>query len=82
MKNTFFFIFLATLYLLIYTLLAFNEVYISLVYLMFFVSPFVVISLAYYILLHSPYDGKELHAEEEWAYCDKKELVSIAVKEQ
>lgn len=61
----------ATLYLLIFVLLIQLQVWINLVYLMFFLSPFVVLALAWSIIRHGSYSGKELTKDEHWGYQDK-----------
>jgi hypothetical protein len=39
--------------------------------LIFLLSPFLMAGLAYSILKHGKYNGRDLHKDEEWGYCDK-----------
>lgn len=61
----------ATLYLLTFVLLLQFQVGMNLVYLMFFFSPLVILSLAWSILRHGRYTGNELTEHEQWGYQDK-----------
>lgn len=60
-----------TLYLLVYVLLFHFEAPWIIIASMFFVSPFLVIWMAYIILKHADYDNRELEENEEWGYQDK-----------
>lgn len=62
---------LVTTYLVIYTLLHQSGASLSLLGAMFLLSPFLVVWMAYTILKHARYEGRELDADEEWGYQDK-----------
>ena len=71
LKHPYYTALFATLYLLTYVLLIQFEVWKNLVYLLFFFSPLVVLSLAWSILRHGKYNGRELTEHEHWGYQDK-----------
>ena len=60
-----------TLYLVVYTVLLKLDVSINISLLMFSISPFLVIWMAYTILKNAPYHGRELKENEEWGYQDE-----------
>ena len=60
-----------SLYLFIYVLLYHYEAPWQIIATMFLISPFLVIWMAYTILRHAKYDGRELEEDEEWGYQDK-----------
>lgn len=60
-----------TLYLIVYTLLHQYGASLSVLSAMFLASPFLVIWMAYTILKHASYDGRELNEDEEYGYQDK-----------
>jgi hypothetical protein len=62
---------IVTLYLVIYTLLHQSGASLQVLGIMFLLSPFLVIWMAYTILRHATYNGKELKEDEEWGYSDK-----------
>jgi hypothetical protein len=62
---------LVTVYLIIYTFLHQSGASLKVLGLMFLMSPFLVIWMAYTILRYAPYNGRELKEDEEWAYGDK-----------
>ncbi len=62
---------LVTLYLLVYTVLHQSGASLTLLSVMFVASPFLVIWMAYTILKHASYNGRELNEDEEWGYQDK-----------
>jgi predicted membrane chloride channel (bestrophin family) len=57
--------------LIIYCILINFEISLSIGYLIFGISPFLLIWLAYTIIRHGEYNGKELAEDEEWGYQDK-----------
>lgn len=61
----------ASIFLLTYLLLEALEADFRWVLLMFVLSPFVVLWMAYMILKHGEFKGKELAADEEYGYGDK-----------
>jgi len=71
MKNYKFSTVFVTLYLVVYTILLRLEVSISLSLLMFSISPFLVVWMAYTIIRYAPYNGRELKEDEEYGYQDK-----------
>lgn len=71
LKHPYYTALFATVYLLIFVLLIQLQVWINLVYLMFFLSPIVVLALAWSIIRHGSYSGKELSKNEHWGYQDK-----------
>lgn len=60
-----------TTYLVIYTLLHQAGASLQVLGVMFLLSPFLVIWMAYTILRYAPYNGRELDEGEEWGYQDK-----------
>lgn len=62
---------LVTLYLICYTLLHQAGASLPLLGILFLLSPFLVVWMAYTILKYAPYEGRELEQDEEWAYLDK-----------
>jgi hypothetical protein len=60
-----------TLYLIVYTFLHQSGVSLKVLGVMFLLSPFLVVWMAYTILRYAPYDGKDLEENEEWGYADK-----------
>lgn len=61
----------ATVYLLVFVvLLRLNDATV-LLYILFFCSPFVVLMLAWSILQHGRFNGRELSEHEHWGYQDK-----------
>jgi hypothetical protein len=71
MRNYKFATFFVTAYLVIYTLLSQLGASLDVVTLMFCLSPFLVIWMAYSILKYASFEGKELGEDEEWGYSDK-----------
>jgi hypothetical protein len=62
---------LVTLYLVVYTFLHQSGASLRILGAMFLLSPFLVGWMAYTILKHAPYKGRELAADEEWGYGDR-----------
>lgn len=62
---------LVTAYLIVYTILHQAGASFKLLGVMFILSPFLVIWMAYTILRYGSYTGKELAEDEEWGYQDK-----------
>jgi hypothetical protein len=62
---------LVTIYLIVYTLLHQAGASLTLLGILFLLSPFLVVWMAYTILRYGSYHGKELGEEEEWGYQDK-----------
>lgn len=62
-----------TTYLIIYTLLHQSGASLNVLGIMFLLSPFMVIWMAYTILRYAPYNGRELKEDEEWGYGDKEQ---------
>jgi hypothetical protein len=60
-----------TAYLIIYTLIHQFGGSLKVLGTMFLLSPFLVVWMAYTIIKHAPYNGKELNEDEEWGYGDK-----------
>lgn len=71
MKNYKFSTAFVTLYLIVYTILLRLEVSPGVSLFMFSISPFLVVWMAYTILKHAPYNGRELNENEEYGYQDK-----------
>ena len=71
MKNYKFWTAFVTLYLVVYTVMLRLEVSITVSLLMFSISPFLVVWMAYTILKYAPYQGRELKEDEEYGYQDK-----------
>jgi hypothetical protein len=63
---------LVTTYLVIYTLLHQAGASLQVLGAMFLLSPFLVAWMAYTILKHAQYHGRELQDHEEWGYGDKR----------
>jgi len=61
----------ATVYLLVYTLLFNLGVSFDVLSVMFLLSPFIVIWMAYTIIRYGKYDGRQLEENEEWGYQDR-----------
>jgi hypothetical protein len=62
---------IGTIYLITYTILFQLQAPLPLLGTMFLLSPIVVIWMAYTIIRHGSYQGKELGENEEWGYADK-----------
>ena len=62
---------IGTIYLVTYTILFQLEAPLPLLGTMFLLSPVLVIWMAYTILKHGKYSGKELMEDQEWGYVDK-----------
>jgi len=62
---------LVSLYLITYTILHQAGASLQVLGIMFLLSPFLVIWMAYSILKYGSYNGRELNADEEWGYQDK-----------
>ncbi|WP_207492286.1 hypothetical protein [Aridibaculum aurantiacum] len=60
-----------TAYLLVYVILFHYNAPLPILGIMFLLSPFLVIWMAYTILKHGKYEGRELAENEEWGYQDK-----------
>lgn len=60
-----------SLYLVVYVMLNYYEAPWQVIATMFLISPVLVIWMAYSILKHANYDGRDLESEEEWGYQDK-----------
>ncbi len=71
LKHPYYTALFATLYLLVFVLLIQFQMWENLVYLLFFFSPLVVLSLAWSFLCHGKYNGRELSENEHWGYQDK-----------
>jgi sensor histidine kinase YesM len=61
-----------TAYLIIYTLLHQSGASLQILGAMFLLSPFLVVWMAYTILRHAEYNGRDLYEDEEWGYADKR----------
>jgi hypothetical protein len=60
-----------TAYLVVYTFLHHSGASLQVLGSMFLLSPFLVVWMAYTILKHAPYNGRELEEDEEWGYGDR-----------
>jgi hypothetical protein len=60
-----------TLYLVVYTLLIRFEASFNTIAVMFLLSPFLVIWMAYNILKYGKFNGRELQENEEWGYSER-----------
>jgi hypothetical protein len=79
-KNSATAVIIASIYLIVYTLLLqLNQLSIIAAFL-FFYSPAVLVWLAISILKNEVYKGRELKEEEHWGYQDKPELHSTSLK--
>ena len=76
MKKEIFSIWCVTIYLVIYSVVAFLEVNVKLVFLLFFLSPFFVLWMVFSVLKSKTTPEKVLKEDEEWGYQDatKEEL--------
>lgn len=61
----------ASLYLLVYVLFIQLGLFTNLVYVMFFLSPVIVLALAWSVLRYGQYDDKDFTNEQEWGYHDR-----------
>ncbi|MFI5187257.1 MAG: hypothetical protein ACHQF0_11060 [Chitinophagales bacterium] len=57
--------------LLVYCVLINFNISLPLVYFIFCISPFLLIWMAYSVIRHGNYKGKELNEDEEWGYQDR-----------
>jgi len=75
-RNTNFVIAAGSVYFLTYLILIFFNLWINTALAMFFLSPLIILWMAYTIIRYGKYTGKELRPDEEWAYGDseKEEL--------
>lgn len=71
MSKELFPVFVATLYLLVYTLLAVFNIQIPLVFLLFSFSPVIVIWMVYKVLTADVGPIRELEENEHWGYQDR-----------
>lgn len=62
---------LLTCYLLTYVVLLHLNILPDVTMIMFFLSPFLIITLVYSILCYGTYDGPELKDNEHWGYQDR-----------
>lgn len=62
---------LVTCYLLAYVVMLQQNILPDVTMIMFFLSPLLVLSLAYSILRYGNYDGKDLQENEHWGYQDR-----------
>ena len=60
-----------TVYLVVYTILHQAGASLTILGIMFLLSPFLVVWMGYTILRYGAYNGKELAEDEEWGYQDK-----------
>lgn len=72
MRNHKFSTIFVTAYLVVYTILFQLNASFDVLAVMFLLSPFLVIWMAYTILKYGKYEGRELEENEEWGYQDKK----------
>jgi len=71
LKKPFFAVTVVSIILLVYCILINFNVLLSLVYLIFFLSPFLLLWMMYTIIRFGIYKGKDLNENEEWGYQDK-----------
>lgn len=62
---------LATIYLFAYVVMLQFNLLPDVTMIMFFLSPFLLLTLAYSILRYGKYDGPELKDDEHWGYQDR-----------
>ncbi|MEJ8843224.1 hypothetical protein WG954_12615 [Lacibacter sp. H375] len=62
---------LATSYLVAYVVMLQLNILPNVTMIMFFLSPFLVLTLAYSILRYGHYNGKDLKDNEHWGYQDR-----------
>jgi Ca2+/Na+ antiporter len=72
LRNPVFAISAVSAYFLAYLLLIFFNSLFNVVILMFSLSPFLIVWMAYIIIRYGKYTGTELKEDEEWGYEDKK----------
>jgi hypothetical protein len=78
MKREVLVISLVTIYLIIYSIIAFLEINVNLVFILFAISPFLVIWMVISVLKSTGTTVEELKEGEEWGYQDKsKEQLGI-----
>ena len=61
----------ASFYLLVYILLIQLGLFTNIVYIMFFLSPVLLLALVWSVLRHGKYDDKDFTDEQEWGYHDR-----------
>ncbi|HLO38243.1 MAG TPA: hypothetical protein VK173_07135 [Lacibacter sp.] len=61
----------ATIYLLVYVVLLQLNWASNVTWPMFFLSPVLLVSLAYSIIRYGKYSGRELNEDQEWGYSDR-----------
>jgi hypothetical protein len=61
----------ATIYLLVYVVLLQLNWASNVTWAMFFLSPVLLVSLAYSIIRYGKYSGRELNEDQEWGYSDR-----------
>lgn len=71
LKRPFIMTLFATVYLLVYVVLLQLTITSSVASIMFFLSPVLLIFLAYSIIRYGTYSGKELNENQEWGYGDR-----------
>ncbi|RXK62310.1 hypothetical protein ESA94_04675 [Lacibacter luteus] len=71
LKHTNYMVLLSSLYLLLFVLLIQFGLWINVIYLMFFFSPVVVFALAWSIVRHGKYNGKDFSEDQHWGYQDR-----------
>ncbi|HEY8400128.1 MAG TPA: hypothetical protein VIK89_02640 [Cytophagaceae bacterium] len=70
MKSDKFPIIVVSLYLLLYTISPYLNIPVKIIYLMFALSPLLLIWMVYSILKFGKYNGRALREGEEWGYSD------------
>ena len=71
LKHPYILAILLTFYLLAYVVMLQLNILPNVTMIMFFLSPFLIITLAYSILRYGTYGGPELKDDEQWGYQDR-----------
>ena len=71
LKHPYILAILLTFYLLAYVVMLQLNILPNVTMIMFFLSPFLIITLAYSVLRYGTYDGPELNDDEHWGYQDR-----------
>lgn len=81
LKNPGYITFISTLYAIIYVLVLQFERSSFLTLILFSLSPFIILWLAYTIIRYGSYQGKDLKQDEHWGYQDETEIYSSSANE-
>lgn len=71
LKHPFIVTLFATIYLLVYVVLLQFNLASNVTWTMFFLSPVLLVLLAYSIIRYGKYSGRELNEDQEWGYSDR-----------